>query len=166
MSARHDPEDLIRLFNTLFERQYRCRLVRGGDEPLYLPAVASSDFHLLQFAHGYFASALHEVAHWCIAGPQRRLQVDFGYWYRPQRNQQQQREFERLEVKPQALESLFAEAAGFPFQVSIDNFAVQESEHRIRFAQQVAVTRQQWVERGLPARAQLFRDTLYRFYRK
>ncbi len=31
----------------------------------------------------FFASALHEISHWCVAGKARREQVDFGYWYCP-----------------------------------------------------------------------------------
>ncbi|GAM69307.1 transporting ATPase [Vibrio sp. JCM 19236] len=26
---------------------------------------------------------MHEIAHWCVAGPKRRLLEDFGYWYEP-----------------------------------------------------------------------------------
>ncbi len=50
-----------------------------------------------------FASALHEISHWCIAGKARRELVDFGYWYCPDgRDAMTQSQFEDVEVKPQA----------------------------------------------------------------
>lgn len=33
----HNPDDLIMLFNDLFRESYRTILVRGSDEPEYLP---------------------------------------------------------------------------------------------------------------------------------
>ena len=80
---QHDYRDLIRIFNSLFRESHGTVLVKGGDEPVYLPACDRFPHHRLVFAHGYFASALHESAHWCIAGAQRRLLEDFGYWYLP-----------------------------------------------------------------------------------
>ena len=57
--------------------------------PIYLPADAAHPRHRIIFARGFYASALHEpeIAHWCIAGEQRRLleliTTDYGYWYEP-----------------------------------------------------------------------------------
>ncbi len=68
--------DLISLFNQSFAATYNTRLERGDDEPIYLPADAEVDHHRIIFAHGFFASALHEVAHWLLAGEVRRTQVD------------------------------------------------------------------------------------------
>ena len=76
-----DVEPLIALFDQTFITQFNTRLVRGGDEPVYLPANATVAYHQVVFAHGYFSSALHEIAHWCIAGERRRLLEDYGYWY-------------------------------------------------------------------------------------
>lgn len=96
----------------------------GAAEPLYRPAQTKQALHRIEFSHDYFASALHEVAHWCVAGPERRLQEDYGYWYAPDgRTREQQGEFEHVEAKPQALEWLFSVAAGAPFRVSADNLA-------------------------------------------
>src|SRR5690625_7277938 len=66
---------LIELFNQGVGQRHGTRLVRGGEEPVYLPADARCRHHRIVFAHGYFASALHELAHWCIAGAARRQQV-------------------------------------------------------------------------------------------
>ena len=62
------------------------------------------------------------MSHWCIAGKERRDLSDFGYWYAPDgRSSAQQQAFERVEIKPQALEYLFTLACGRRFQVSQDN---------------------------------------------
>ena len=111
---------LINLFNDLFVDQHVV-LVRSDGEPEYFPA---QDTHpaRIEFAHGFFASALHELSHWCVAGDARRRLPDFGYWYAPDgRTAAQQQAFERVEIKPQALECLFTLACGRQFQVSQDN---------------------------------------------
>lgn len=60
---------------------------------------------------------MHELAHWCIAGPERRLLADYGYWYEPDgRTEQIQAEFEKVEVKPQAVEWILSASCGFPFK--------------------------------------------------
>ena len=51
-----------------------------------------------------------------------RLLADLGYWYAPDgRTREQQALFEQVEVKPQAIEWLFATAFGRKFRVSLDN---------------------------------------------
>ena len=64
----HDIDDLILLFDGVFADRYRTRLVRGEDEPIYLPADARHDHHRIVFAHGFFASALHEIFDECQQG--------------------------------------------------------------------------------------------------
>jgi len=97
--------DIERLFATSFFEAYNTYLLGGGQEPEYIPASQDVPYHRIIFRQDYFASALHEVAHWCIAGRVRRLQQDYGYWYAPDgRSVEQQAQFELLEVKPQALE--------------------------------------------------------------
>ena len=83
MTIQHDYQDLIHLFENCFFEKYMTRLVKGDDEPVYLPADQDCAWHRVIFAHGFYASALHEISHWCIAGERRRQQVDFGYWYCP-----------------------------------------------------------------------------------
>ena len=101
----YDSRRLEEVFNRCFLLTENTRLVGGSAEPLYRPAGDGQEQHLLYYREDYFASALHEVAHWCIAGEARRQLVDFGYWYAPEgRDSQQQRAFESVEVKPQALE--------------------------------------------------------------
>jgi len=162
LSVNHRADDLIRLFNDLFCRRYRCQLVRGESEPLYCPAMGPDDFHLLQFAHGYFASALHEVAHWCIAGEQRHRQIDFGYWYLSERDSRQQAEFEAAEVAPQALEWIFSDAARFEFRASQDNLEL--SPDPAPFLERVRQAKAECLVNGLPERAAQFRRALTDFY--
>lgn len=115
--------DLIQLFEHCFFAEFNTRLQGGADEPFYQPATANEPA-LVIFTRDYFASALHEVAHWCVAGDTRRALPDYGYWYAPDgRSAAQQLAFEKVEVKPQALEWIFSVACGFPFRVSADNLA-------------------------------------------
>lgn len=157
-------EDLIQIFKLCFEHTYQTRLVAGGDEPLYLPADANDPYHRVIFAHGFFSSALHECAHWCIAGEARRQQVDYGYWYVPDgRSAALQREFEQVEVKPQALEWLFSDAAGYPFQFSIDNLSGEPAD-TAPFKAAVCLQRERYLTEGLPPRAACFYNALISHY--
>ena len=116
--------ELIKVFNRLFEGSLNTVLMGAGQEPIYLPADHTCAQHRIIFTKDYAASALHEIAHWCVAGSQRRQLEDYGYWYAPDgRNEQQQQEFESMEVKPQAIEWVLSIAAGRSFRVSADNLA-------------------------------------------
>lgn len=161
----HDSRDLIRLFETCFAASYNTRLVGGAPEPIYLPADAEEPMHRILFTHDYFRSALHEIAHWCVAGAARREQVDFGYWYAPDgRSAEQQSAFEQVEVKPQALEWLFCEAAGHRFRVSLDNLS-GEATDPTPFKQRVVDQVQDYLRNGIPERPACFIDALLNFYR-
>lgn len=160
----HDVEDLIRIFNDLFKEKYNTILVRGEDEPIYLPADEEHPYNRLVFAHGYFSSALHEIAHWCIAGKRRRTLVDFGYWYQPDgRTAAQQTAFLKVEVKPQALEWAFSVAAGHKFNFSADNLDGQATDMTL-FKEAVHQQIMAWLEEGFPARARHFLKALHDFY--
>ncbi len=165
MSTRpcHHYQDLITIFENCFDEKYKTRLVAGDDEPFYQPA-GELPYHQVVFAHGFFASALHEVAHWCIAGVERRQQFDYGYWYEPdRRNASQQAQFEQVERKPQALEWLFSLCAGSRFQVSVDNLGGAEVDrHAFTLAVHDQLTA--YILNGLPERAQVFARALADFY--
>ncbi|MDO6747347.1 elongation factor P hydroxylase [Gilvimarinus sp. 1_MG-2023] len=129
--APHTSEQLVTLFNRCFESTENTRLLGGATEPEYLPATSERGAQI-HFTQDYFASALHEIAHWCVAGVARRELPDYGYWYAPDgRTPAQQAEFERVEVQPQALEWLFSVAANWRFRASADNLAMGlgPSEH-------------------------------------
>jgi len=160
----HCYKDLITVFNTCFDKTLNTRLVKGDDEPLYAPANDARPYHAIFFAHGFFSSALHECAHWLIAGQQRRLQVDYGYWYEPDgRSNEQQALFQRVEVKPQALEWILSSACDYRFQFSIDNLNGGEQD-TTAFKQAIYEQVMDYCERGLSARAAQFHAALCRFY--
>ena len=160
----HKYEDLINIFNSCFLTTHNTVLVKGEDEPIYLPATETQPHHSIFFAHGFFASALHECSHWLIAGEQRRTLVDFGYWYEPDgRTSSQQTLFQSVEVKPQAIEWILSKATGYRFRTSIDNLNGGESD---TYAFQLAVYEQvkTYSQEGLSERAEIFRLALCHFY--
>lgn len=116
--------DLERLFEQCFGQTFRTQLCGGAAEPFYQAASDENGNTVAKIFYraDYFRSAMHEVAHWCVAGEARRKNDDYGYWYAPDgRNAEQQREFEKLEVLPQAWELTFCAAVNHPFDVSVDN---------------------------------------------
>ncbi|OZT72611.1 elongation factor P hydroxylase [Vreelandella boliviensis] len=158
-------EDITALFDGVFSQRYQTRLIRGGEEPLYRPANSETSYHQVIFARGYYASALHEISHWCIAGAQRRQQEDYGYWYCPDgRDAEQQKAFEQAEIAPQALESIFTRACGRVFHISVDNLDGDIEVDFEAFAARVEARAQRYLEEGLPARANAFQVALKRFY--
>lgn len=164
MDDRHRYQDLIFLFNQCFALEYNTRLMKGEDEPLYRPADEYQPYNTIFFANGFFSSALHECAHWFIAGEQRRKYVDFGYWYAPDgRTAEQQALFQQLEVKPQAIEWILSASADYRFQVSLDNLNGVESSTD-KFKQAVYQQALFYCEHGLPMRAERFRQALCQFY--
>lgn len=103
-------------------------MVGGFDEPEYIPGNASQPASI-RYRFDYVQSALHEVAHWCVAGEARRKLHDYGYWYAPDgRNAAQQAKFYEVESRPQALEWLFSSAAGISFRPSLDNLSLGGGE--------------------------------------
>ena len=161
---QHHYQDLIDIFNQCFALEYNTQLVKGDDEPLYRPADDLQLYHSIIFAHGYFSSALHECAHWFVAGEQRRQILDYGYWYIPDgRNAEQQALFQKLEVNPQSIEWILSAAAGYKFQVSIDNLNGAES-NRDEFKQALYQQVLWYCQHGLPLRAERFRKCLCQFY--
>ncbi len=152
----HDSRDLERIFDGLFADRLDTVLRGGAAEPFY--EVGSPN--VLHYREDYFASALHEIAHWCVAGKQRRTVDDFGYWYEPDgRSAEQQRLFERVEVKPQAMESMFAAACGWDFRLSADNLE-GDARPSETFVAAVAAQRLRYEEEGLPTRANRFAEAL------
>ena len=162
---KHHPDDLVMLFNDLFRSSHGTILVKGGEEPEYIPANGPGAPARVVFAYGYYASALHEVSHWCIAGKHRRTLHDYGYWYSPDgRDAEQQKAFEQVEVKPQALEWLFSVAAGSRFHISLDNLTGGGCGDETAFRRNVRIQAETYLREGLPARAHSFYQALLAFY--
>lgn len=157
----HKADTVVKVFNELFTERYLTCLEGGAEEPLYqASATPTETVHRIKFTRDYFASALHEIAHWCIAGPERRLQEDYGYWYAPDgRSAAQQKVFEQVEVKPQALEWIFSQAAGYRFRLSADNLN-SGLGHSEEFRRAVWQQAQTYCTQGPPQRAAAFADAM------
>lgn len=160
----HNVNQLIELFNNCFAESFSTVLINGGQEPVYLPA-SEGKLNRIIFTRDYFSSALHEIAHWCIAGAERRQLEDFGYWYKPDgRSEEEQKSFEQVEIKPQALEYIFSKAADHIFHFSADNLG-QGLDVSSCFKQAVMNQVDNYQKSGLPPRAQEFHQALIGFYR-
>ncbi|WP_318510158.1 elongation factor P hydroxylase [Photobacterium leiognathi] len=162
---RHDYNDLIVIFNGLFLESLNTELLLGGDEPIYLPASIEREHNQIIFARGYFASAMHELAHWCIAGVERRKLEDYGYWYEPDgRSEAVQAAFEKVEIKPQAVEWILSASCGFKFQVSSDNLSGDCEPDRVAFTLKVREQVLTYLEYGIPERAKMLSGAFRAFY--
>ncbi len=154
-------KDIETIFHDCFFHSFRVRLSGGHREPLYLPAKQPDSYAEIRYREDYIASALHETAHWCIAGDARRQLIDFGYWYVPDgRSAQQQRAFEQVEIKPQALEWIFSNAVGVQFHISADNLSNGSQQSLLAFSQAVHAQVLAYLDKGLPARAYYFAEAL------
>ena len=80
----HHYQDLITLFNSCFAAEYNTRLIKGDDEPIYLPADEQRLLSCLVFSPMDFL-VVHcmNVLIGLLLGEERRKLVDFGYWYLP-----------------------------------------------------------------------------------
>ena len=124
-----DDRGVAGVFNQCFSQLYNTVMLGGLDEPFYAPARNASPAELY-YREDFAASALHEAAHWCIAGLARRQQSDFGYAYiAPPRCAGAQARFFASEIKAQALESIFARAAGVDFVLSTDELESEPETH-------------------------------------
>lgn len=156
--------DLEHIFKTCFFESYQTVLCGGANEPLYEPKQTEQEPNRIYYRYDYFASALHEIAHWCIAGEARRKLVDFGYWYAEDgRNAQQQADFEKVEIKPQAIEWAFSIACAKPFRVSIDNLLAGANNEQV-FTCNVEQQLKTYEKTGFPQRAGQFIQALEAFY--
>ena len=149
-----DAHHLTRLFNREFAVSDETELIGGAAEPYYQPGAP----HRVYFRADYVRSALHEVAHWCVAGARRRQLPDYGYWYSPDgRDAEQQRAFFAVEARPQAIERCFCEATGISFSPSVDNVGAHlEPQQLRRFEARIQQWCDQFERTGLPPRAAQF----------
>ncbi len=149
-----DAHQLTRLFNSVFAVSDKTALIGNAAEPYYQPGSP----HRIYFRSDYLRSALHEVAHWCVAGARRRRLPDYGYWYSSDgRNADQQQAFFAVEARPQAIERCFCGAIGIPFSPSIDNVGAQiEDQHLRCFEARIQERCDQFARAGLPPRAARF----------
>lgn len=146
-------DGIKRVFEQQFRHSHRVELKGGAAEPLYLPAEKPEEYHQVIYTLDYPASALHELAHWCLASDRQLLLKDWGHWYVPDgRSAEQQHRFQQAEARVQALEWILSRAAGRPFRESSDNLGgerLDEKPFREAIYQQVLL----YCEKGLPHRA-------------
>ena len=149
-----DAHQLMHLFNQEFAESDTTELIGGAAEPYYEPG----SLNRIYFRADYVRSALHEVAHWCVAGSRRRQLPDYGYWYSPDgREAEQQQAFFAVEARPQAVERCFCEAIGIPFSPSVDNVGAQiEPQQLCCFEARIQEWCDQFAHTGLPPRAARF----------
>ncbi|WP_113907450.1 elongation factor P hydroxylase [Aliidiomarina celeris] len=160
-------EELAALFNAAFLQSHNTRLVASNGEPIYRPASSHRAHCEISYAHGFYRSALHEIAHWCVAGKVRRYLLDYGYWYKPDgRNAEQQAAFEAVEVKPQAYEWLLSLSCGHSFEVSLDNLQGCYEPDRLQFTECVIEKAQALFALGLNARLAKFCGVLQQHYQQ
>ena len=153
-------EEIILIFNNSFSSKYNIRLEGGANEPIYLPSSSDCKTNRLIFRKNYISSALHEVAHWCLAGDERLKMIDYGYWYNSDgRSSIAQKKFEEVEVKPQALEWIFSVASNNIFHVSFDNLD-SDRESSWYFSKSISDQAHTWCIKSLPNRALLFVNAL------
>jgi len=154
-----DHRAIADCFNACFAEFEATNLVGGAAEPLYVPASATRPACLF-YREDHAASALHEAAHWCIAGKARREKVDFGYPYSPPpRTDAAQQIFYKFELAVQALESLFCQSAGLKFTPSADNLAANTSQFTKAIQSQRFLT-QAWLRSSTDSRARILQRGL------
>jgi len=164
MLLHEDSEKLQRLevlFARLFSGSEQAVLVRAlTSDPVYFPKSELRDFNEIHFANEFFSSALHEIAHWLIAGCDRRTRIDFGYWYKPDgRNPAEQELFEQFEARNQGLEWILSVAADHNFHVSTDNLSGGKVGGE-SFAQAVRTHALLFLRNGLSGRCKVLVDGL------
>ena len=148
------------LFNQTFGNSYKTQLIGGYDEPEYFPPSDTEPAKIC-YRSDYVQSALHEVAHWCVAGKARRELHDYGYLYSPDgRDEIQQEAFFKVESRPQALEWLFSSAAGLSFRPSIDNLSNGSSEIPENFVQELKKEAKNYLLQNKSTRAMEFLQAL------
>jgi elongation factor P hydroxylase len=152
--------ELTQLLNARYLPRYNTLLLGGFEEPFYL-APREGRPAQIQFTRDYFRSVLHELAHWCVAGEERRKRDDYGYWYAPDgRTQAQQEAFFKLEIKPQAIEWALSLVCGVKFDVSVDNLGNTVSGAD-EFRQAVRQQLSDYVHSAFPARAEALLQLIY-----
>ena len=158
--------DIAGLFNATFASTHATVLVGGAAEPAYhppdasridvargVPATPGYGRGVIRYREDFAASALHEIAHWCIAGPARRALPDYGYWYvAPPRSRAEREAFYRVEARVQALERILARICGCRFRVSADDLSVDSVADFERAIDAAATD----LEQCLPPRAERF----------
>jgi elongation factor P hydroxylase len=142
--------------NALLGPRYDTVLLGGAPEPVYLPPIGRQR-GIIRYTRDYAQSVLHEIAHWCLAGPARRRLPDYGCWYvPPPRSPSEQAAFFAAEERVQALECVLAGACGLKFHVSADQLGADVED----FTRNVTDCADAMQRRGISGRAHEIFDAL------
>ena len=148
--------EVAAVFNCTFS-DHSVVMHGGYREPMYIPGM---DVAEIRYTLDHTASALHEAAHWCIAGRRRRRNTDYGYFCEPPpRSGMHRVRFEDVEIEAQSVEVLLAEAAGSQFQPSADDVDVPLFLLEA-FSSRILERARERRQVGLPKRADKFRAAL------
>ena len=147
--------------NHYYLADYQTVIKGGFSEPFYRPAKNKQPA-MIQFTQDYYRSALHELAHWCVAGAERRQQQDYGYWYAADgRNQEQQQLFYQCEIKPQAIEWALSLVCGIDFEVSVDNLNNPAVEGANKFQRAVTSQLTHYIQQHFSTRTEKLLTLIY-----
>ncbi len=152
-----DCQQIKDIFEQTFGPTHHIQLIGGAEEPLYLPreCVSGHSWNKLIYTLDYPASALHEIAHWCLASDTQLRLKDWGHWYVPDgRTAEQQSIFQRAEVRVQAVEWMLSISAGRPFRESSDNLN-GEMPDDCYFRNQIYQQVLNFCQQGFPERARI-----------
>ena len=149
-----DVLHLKQIFHHCFWVSEQTILEGGALEPSYRPGNPSR----IIFRSNYERSALHEIAHWCLAGGYRRRLEDYGYWYSSDdRDYAEQSAFFTVEARPQAIECIFCDAANIAFSPSVDNLSLAiGADSMDGFSARIRSWKSHYEKVGLPSRAAQF----------
>lgn len=124
MLEQNCDDDLCQSLIDAFSRVFPDLSIQGGAEEPFYRGPSEHAKATIYFRSNYPRSLLHEMSHYCLAGPERRKLDDFGYWYFPcGRSSEQQQRFEAVEARPQGLEKAMCAIIGLEFLPSIDDFS-------------------------------------------
>jgi elongation factor P hydroxylase len=156
----------ITLFNSEFTQTDNTIIAESLDEPIYLPRDATHPFNRILYTQGSYTSVLHEISHWCIAGSERRLKIDYGYWYKPESQTLEEAElYKKFEAKTHGIEWIFSIAAGVPFYIIPNNLSAGfEVSQDLKEAVHAATLN--YLNSGLPVSAERFKQALLKYYKR
>ena len=158
-------KELANLFNATFETAENTILVATMDEPHYMPHGDDRLGNCIFYTQDSYTSLMHEVAHWCRAGKERRQLPDYGYWYQAEdRSSEAQALYLQSESKTQALEWIFCVAAGVHVQIIPEN-QPHSFEPSLEFKKSIYAATLNYLQKGLSDRAERFKQVLLKHYR-
>lgn len=148
--ALKSDDNHCEFLTTAFAQIFTDLKIKGGAEEPFYQAPTPNQPATIHYRANYPRSLLHEMAHYCLAGNNRRQIDDFGYWYSPcGRTAEQQERFEQVEARPQGLERAMCEIVGLEFSPSLDDFSGRPAS--VQFLQRLQVAYQEMLESPPPS---------------